>query len=696
MSKLIGALTLGIAFGAIAMFVVQKSGTPAETSVAVVRDIVRDIADVPTMTTHVADQHRDEQYQRLQTVEDVVALPTEFMRAEATHAMAGRADSATLQGHIFEADRIADDQQREGLLNILFFRLAEIDPRSALALSRDAGFKGLRSLQYTVWAAWGRKDLPAAIFEAKTQTSSSDANSAAQSLYAAFGYMGNETTDHIEAELGIPPDRATRARYVYRMADGSPADAVAFINALSFSTEQREYVSWLAYYLSMNDAEGALRYAGLFDEQAHSVHYSNILNQIIARANPQLTLDRLLADGGNIGSREMQVATEALAELDVSIAMEYFESTSSQEIKQGFGNVIARKLARENIDDALLWARANDGVEFPYFEFAVLSQLAQDDPERAISVAANSPNVSNRDQLVGVVVGQIAQRDPAAAIVYLDQLAESPEKRQAEQRIASRWVGRDPQAAMDWILTRDDESRALLVQQFISSAVRRDVDVAISMLPKLDDVSQVSARQQIVSHLATNRSAAEAQEFVRQFEGQPGHAQLQASLINGIAQNDSALAKQLADQLPAGAARDQAYTQLVSQRARTDPASAMKWLDQVSDERMRNMASAQLAAQWYRRDSVAAQRWVESMPSGGARDRAIVNIAGQWGAPNAGQQRLIDSISSREMRGQIKLQRAFSLMRTNPAKARELLADSDLTDQQREQFEQMWAQFGLN
>ena len=70
------------------------------------------------------------------SIEEVVALPTEFARSSALYAIAGRSDSADVQNLIFEANRIADDEERVRLLGILFFRLAETDPRSALALAR--------------------------------------------------------------------------------------------------------------------------------------------------------------------------------------------------------------------------------------------------------------------------------------------------------------------------------------------------------------------------------------------------------------------------------------------------------------------------------------------------------------------------------------------------------------------------------
>ena len=189
-------------------------------------EIVRDIVVAPKMSETQAEVLREERYESLLTVEQIYELPSEFARAEAMYSLAGRSDSGRLQNLIFEANRIADAEDRTAALNILFFRLTELDPESALALARTESFRGNKTHEQRVWVAWARRDLDAALFAAKTQTSSTYSNLAARSLYTAFGYMGNETTDRIEEELGIAPDRKIRGRFIYQMADRSPAEAI--------------------------------------------------------------------------------------------------------------------------------------------------------------------------------------------------------------------------------------------------------------------------------------------------------------------------------------------------------------------------------------------------------------------------------------------------------------------------------------
>lgn len=693
MARTVTALVAGVLLGILTMLAVTRFGLSGKETTD---EIVRDIADVPRLAREVAEKHRDERYARLTTVEEIIALPTEFARSEALHVLAGRSDSAGVQNLIFEANRIADEVERVKLLNILFFRLAETDPQSALALARTDYFNGIKSIEETVWRAWARKDLDDALFAAKAQTSVSHRNLSAQSLYAAFGYMGNEATDLIEEELGIGPDRASRGRYLYLLADRSPAEAIAFINGLKRGVEQQEYVSWLAFYLSLRDPNGALEYADLFSVASDGEQYRSIIDANIARENPHATMERLLADG-NIGrsGREYQNAIRALASTDLDVARQYFEHARSNVVRQTLGPTIAAEMAKNDPLEALMWARANDKDRFPYLEMSVLRQIAQLDPQLALTAAQNTPRLQMRSNMVANVVQFIAQYNPADAIAYLDQIQDRQQKLEMGQQLASSWIGHDPEAAIDWIVSQDKETAGQIARMATLRLLDSDIDAAIRMLPMLREQDQGSMRQHIAQRLALNHSLIEAQSFIRQFIGQPGYDQLQASVVTGVADTDPLMAKQLADQVASGNGRDRAYVQVIARHARTNPTEAADWLRNIGDDRLRSVAAGQLAAQWYASDPTRATRWLNSLPAGPSRDDAVMQMSFQWRDSTPEQERLIASIEDRGKRGQAKIREIYNVLRTNPAKARQLLEDEDIPSDQRQQIETMISQSDL-
>lgn len=689
MARIFAALIGGLLLGAAVTYTLVAGDEPVAAD-----EVVRDIVDIPKMSDGDAEQHRDEGFQNLTTIEEVFALPTDFTRSEALYALAGRSDASDVQNLIFDANRIADDVERENALGILFSRLAEEDPQSALALSRTEFFRGIRSAEETVWRAWARKDFEGAIFAARTQTTAPHQNTAARSLYFAFGYMGNETTDRIEAELGIAPDRSARGRYLYLLADDSPATAISFINDHERGTEQQEYVSWLAYYVSLRDPVAALAYADQFRVETDAQQYRNIINANVARENPQATIERLLAEGGNMQrSGEFYSAVSALADSDIDAAKLYFEQSQSTQQRQVIGSAIASRLAKDDPTAALIWARENDRIGTAFLETTVLAHIAETDPQLALSEALNIQSSQARSSALSNIVQQIARINPREAAAFLDQIENPQQRMEAGQQLAWAWMRRDADAALDWILGQDSENATQMMEQAGYMLMRQDLDAAIRALPRIDAKHQESWRQQIAQQLATNRSPTAAQDFIRQFEGQPGYDQLQASLITGVAETDPMMAKQLADQMTDGNARDRAYVQVVSQRAQTNPMEAAGWIRGIADEHLRGMATAQLAQHWYANDPAVATRWVSNLPVGSARDDAIVQLSYRWREPTDEQLNMIAGITDREKRGQAKVRRIYNLVRSNPARARELLQDEDISDMQRQRVEAMLSQY---
>ena len=693
MVRTLTTLIGGILLGAFVMLALDNSGRFEKP---LTQEVVRDIVNVPTMSQGVADKHRVEHYVSINTVEQVVALPSEFDRLEALYSLAGRSNSARNQGLIFEADRVADNSQRNAMLGILFSRLAETDPESALALANIERFKNDTGIEQIVWRSWGRSDLTTALSTAKSLTSSTRKNAAVQHLYAAFGFMGNDTTERIEAELGIGPDRATRRSYLYGLADESPASAVAFINDLKGRDRRLRNLDWLARYMALRNPAAALGYADLFDVTSEGQHYRNIISGTMAYDNPRDTIERLLASG-KAGRRnnEYRSAMRALAAEDIDAARQYFEQAKSNEDRQMWGSLIAMQMVPDNPGEALRWAREVDIGPRAQIEMMVIGMIARTDPELAFAEAQKTTNINMREHMVSMAIQAIAENDPAQAVAYLEKIKDRNQKNQASQNLLHTWMRKDQEAALAWVLSQDEQSLGQMINQVGSNLLEYDVDSAIKLLPRLDDKYRSGLRQQIVHRLATNRSPSEAQSFVAQFQGEPEYDQLQAALISGVAQSDAIAAKQMVAQISDTDARDTAYVQVIAQRALKNPTEAASWLRSIADEVKRGAAAGQLASNWYANDPAAATRWVSNLQAGTIRDDAIMQMSYRWSESTAETERLIASIKDRDKRGQAKIRRVYSLMRTNPEEARKLLDDSDIPSYLRTQAESNFGRMRL-
>lgn len=625
----------------------------------------------------------------------IMALPSVFERTTALHLLASQSDASETQNLIFEANEIVDEFEKDEALVVLFSRLTELDPRTALQLARTDPFAGAKSVERSIWRTWAHTNFDDALFEAKTQTSMVLQKSAAQSLYFAFGYLGNEKTDRIEDELGIEPDWMVRSRYLYALADRSIAEAIDFINELDDEADKRQYASWLAHHASIGDPHAAATFASRFNDKSVGDHYDNIVQRNLVRDDPHAAIERLQATGkANRSNGEFHSAVAALVKVDMAAALEYFNQSRSRDARRTFGTAIATQMAKEDPEGALAWAREHDTEQYSFLQAAVLQQIAKNDPQLALAEALKPGSAGMHSNLISNVMYHIANQDPQEAAAMLAQISDEDKKIEASHGLVQYWLRSDPDAAINWILTQDDDMQANLMQMAASRLARSDIDAAIRLLPRLDAKLQPGVRQQIARQLATTGSAEEARSFIQQFDGQPGFEQLKASVIAGVARTDVMSAKHMADQLGTGDARDQAYMQIISRHAERDPADAVRWLRNIENEALRASASGQIAAQWARQDAAAAERWVSEMPSGSTRDGAIMHMTSQWREPSEAQHRLINSIENRDIRGQAKIRLAYNLMHTDIEKARELLRDADIPEYQRQQAELMFSRMG--
>ncbi|MEO1036579.1 MAG: hypothetical protein AAFX44_13565 [Pseudomonadota bacterium] len=686
MVRLAIASLLGMCGGAAAVYVTVVQPAPTETVV------VRDIVAVPDMSDAVSEQHRAEGYVAITTVTEVFALPTTFARQAALYALSGRSDGDAVQKLIFEAERIADDQERNDALVILFHRFSELDPQSALALSRAGEFAGIVQFERKVWATWAHNDFDAALTAAAMQDTANQRKRAAQSLYVAFGYLGNETTDEIERRLGLPPDRVVRSQYVYMLADRSMSEAISYVDTIPAGLFQQEAVSWLAYYAVSRDPVAAPSYENRFTRGPVRMRYRQAVKGALARAAPKETVQQLLADGANLNGGEFYSAMSALASTDMESALSLLDSIDGLENRQRAASIIAGVMAAQDPDRALLWAQSQESTPDIYgyrsVYATVLRSIAYDDPQRAIAEIQQVKGAGRQRELMSTVIMSIASNSPEDAVSMTLLIEDPATLRHAEQRLAQMWLQRDPEPALEWILSFDEQRADQLLQQGGWSVMRRDVDLAIRLLPRLSETRQAEWRSQIAERIALERSPTDAMDFVRRWEGERDYRQLQAQVISGIAQTDVQLAWQMAEQLADPADRDAAYGKVIVRHANSDPFEALGWTDRISSDARRAAITNQIFTSWSWSDEPSARAYVSSMAAGPSRDSALVAISSTWRDPTESQIQLVDSIADPKRQTRALTNVITNLARNDPDRARRMLDSADLSDADRERLEE--------
>jgi hypothetical protein len=207
-------------------------------------------------------------------------------------------------------------------------------------------------------------------------------------------------------------------------------------------------------------------------------------------------------------------------------------------------------------------------------------------------------------------------------------------------------------------------------------------------LPRLDEKSQTLWRTQIASNLASQRSPAEALQFISRYEGSQDYPQLLTSAIHGIAQTDIHAALEMADRIPGGGQRDALYSGLIQRYGHQDPEQAATILSSIADDAQRAQATSMLVMTWSHTDPAGAQQWVEKLPQGNGRDDAIVQLASNWDELTPSRHLLVNSIGSLEKRKQALMISVQRIALSDPQQAERMMREMDLTDDERRELQQ--------
>ena len=662
MGRITAALFVGLVAGIIVALAAPRLGIIGGQQPG---RIMRDIVDVAPMGYADAIRHRDNHFAELQTIESLQALPSEFDRGEALYALSGRSDASGLQSLAFDARRIVDPVWRERALGIVFFRLTEVDPSSALALARSDYFSSVRNVETRVWRTWARMDLMAAI-EAAQALDSKEKYAAAQMIFSGVGGAYTNDAKVVEGELGIRPATSNRATYLRDLVGLSPEDALTHVLALESKKRRHEQIKWLADLLAREDLAEAEEFADSIDDVDLRRRYLAAIYDRLARENPEEAFEKQFANRaeGKISAKEKE-GFKKLAKSDLDRALRLIDSLADTDNRAAIATIIATRYAKEDPIRALEWARAESKSEFSPLVRAVITSFAAEEPELALREAERVEDSRERSQLTMVVIDTVLESSPKDAARHVGNISDESNRARAAQSVAREWLAEDAAAAVDWLLSGDPKVRDSVFNAS-NTVASMDLSEAQVILTSLPSEYRGPWARGVAKRLVDERSAEEAMRFVSQFEGQPDYDMQMAHLVTKVANTDGALAVRWAERIPRGNARDAALSNIIAAEARREPAAAAEWLQQISDPDLRQVSAGEVVRRWYKTEPEAASQWLNAMPRGADRDNVIMNTATSLSRDSDKQLRLIESIDDSEKRKQAMFMRTISQNRDDP------------------------------
>ena len=694
MKRTVLVLILGVMLGAAAGYGLsrQDSGLVLEDGRFAERPR-RDLVERDGVTAEAVETMREARFSTVRTIEDTLALPTDFAETEALYVLAGRSNASELQDLIYQAARIREQQDRNYAISILLGRLTELDPRSAVAIAASPLLEGRYPHERQVWVAWARLDFDAAL-DAARETSGERRHRVAQALYSSQRQVDPLRDDSIFEVLGARVSPEVLSERVAWLAEESPADAVRYIESLTMSSAQRRAVQALAASLSgrlASDGQSAARaVADLFGSPALRMQFLNGVRYQASQHDPEAVLSELQASGKLRGPRGVDQALSAIGQLamrDPERARAFVDQLDGVQAKYAIQSV-AFMMAEVDPAGTLEWVRARDDSPDQLVLVGVLTQLASSNPELALTEVESIGNPVVRERAVAGIVQTAATVDPEKASTLLTMLDNSPYyRRQALRQIATQWATMDLDGALAWQSRLPEEERSRVLQQMADSLVYTDIDAAMTLLPGLDEAGARGLASTIVGALGQQRSYDEAMAFVDRYRGQPVYDGLKIQAITSLAASDPDRAMAVLRGMQRTGQHDQVIGHIAQRAAATDPDKALRWSDGIADENVRSHTRATIVQNWLANDPARALQWFNALPAGAERDNIAAAAASSLGKtdPQAARQ-LLDNIGDPALRSQALANYAMETYASDPVTAERLLNEADIDPAMREQY----------
>jgi len=700
MKKTVLVLMLGVALGAAAGYGLsrQDAGLSFEEGRFAENPPPRDLVDQDNVTAEAVETLRKAQFSSVRTIEDTLALPTDFAETEALYALAGRSSASELQDLIYQAARIREHQDRNYAVSILLARLTELDPRSAVAIAASPLLAGPYPHERQVWTAWARLDFDAAL-EAATETSGPRRHRVAQALYRSLRQIDPVRDDAILDALGARASFEVISQRVAWLAEDSPSRAVGYIESLKTSSERlramQAFATSVSGRLTRDGPDSAEAVADLFGSAGLGRQFLNLVRYRMLQNDPEAALSALRASGELRQPRGLDQVIAAIGQLarqDPERARAIVDEFDGEKGRQALQSVAAL-LVEVDPEATLEWVRARDDSPGQIVMVGVLTQLASSNPDLALVEAELIGNPIVRDRALAAIVQSAANADPEKASTLLTMLNKPNHRRQALMHIATRWAGVDPDGAMAWQSGLPEDERRQVLQQMANSLLRTDIDAAISLLPSLDENVAPGIASAIASALAQRRSYDEAMAFVERYRGQPQYDVLKIQAVTSLASSDPDRAMAVLQGMPHGQQHDQVVGLIAQRVAANDPDKALRLSDAIAEEEARTQTRAMIVQGWLANDPSRAMQFFNTLPAGAERDTIAAATAPSLGLVDAqSAMQVINSIDNPALRSQTLANYAMQTYNNDPVTAERLLNEADIDPELRERYLQMLRQ----
>lgn len=363
------------------------------------------------------------------------------------------------------------------------------------------------------------------------------------------GYLSSTGAGGIGSRKGSPKSGTRSASNEAVTLTGAELEALA-TEALTDASQLKRSLAF-AKLLSSLTPENALEVMELMRTHGAGGDQWELFRYAWGAADPAKAMENAMALEGRNRSGAMSDTLTGWASQDPASAMSWFNALENEDEKNRFRGDLVSGLADHDIGTATTF---------------VFDLAAQGDPNAGRyleSIASEQLRSGNIDE----------------AIAWSEALPKGDLKFQAMDRVASRYVNDDPEAAAAWASSyASDDSAARVIEEVGDEWAERDPVAAVAWLNDLP-------------------------------EGR-GREEGMRSAIGEWARRDPAASGEYLQAMSNSAFKDSAVSGYAQNIVRVDPQAAIEWANTIGSEDLRMQTLGRTAREWIRRDRDAALVWL--------------------------------------------------------------------------------------
>ncbi len=681
---------------------------------------------VPKLTKEQADTHRENSYEDIESIDDLLALPGDFAQTEALYAIAGRASVGELQDFIWQSEAITNRYDRQAALLTLFARYAELDPHEALEFLSAMRLDIKLQVVGSIFRSWTKYDPDGAIASVNEIANAEERHSAQNAVLRAYiqtnpamlaqvsdrlGHhhnLDNFNTEVLGVRATSAPQQALQealdlptmnarqqavSRVAYVWARSDPYAAILYADNIEDPQLKRSFKHSVINRWAGSDPEAAMQHAQALPNSMEREQLLMSIIQSVANNDPAAAfslandLDPSIRDGAYAN------VVSVWAQRDARSAISFMDTLSDERLKEQLIMSVARTYAEQAPGEALQWVfslnpRLRDNL---LRNGNIMFHMARQNPDLALETVNSIESTTLRQQALLSVISTIAMTHPEKAATYLDSIANGDTRTMATMQIAQSWGPRDPDAALAWIDTLNDMEYRQAVSSIAQSVASRSPDRAAAYLEQIRPEGRAAWIIAVAGGYA-GRDPQQAVAWLSQFKGDEGYSQAISNVAMTVAQRDPLEAVRLVESIPEKQRRNNAMRGIVAQWAQRDPAAATRWTSTISDPESRRRIVTVTVGEWAQHDPNAAGRWAMGVQEPETRDQALQAVVSRGSRSQLSASslaNLVNGIGSESIREQAIQNAYYGLYSRDRAEAKRFLNRAGASQEQRRRLKEM-------